>query len=912
MRCCPDGGVEPRAYTGAQQPERIEFIQRGVELEIGPGPFGFLHLLLAGRAENESEEVGLFKSEGHVGAAEALESVDRALGVVAGMGREHPGHSLIERGDAAGPDSLEEGLLVGEVVVGRTGRDPDGLGHSPQGEVLSAAGANVGQGLIHHGLGKGPVVIGARRRLPDIDNVHLLCQPPSMNSVQSAVQPAANASLFARWGALAARHRWPVLIGYLIVFVIVGVFGVRVFGAMQSEGFQDPGSESARAAAALADEFGTRDPAVILAIESPDGVEAGATAAQDLLDGVAQVDGVSEVVSYWSTGGAPFLLSDDGLTTRALVFADEGADTEQISTDVVEKYTGQQGDLVVYAFGGDVVGNAFTTTITGDLARAESIAIPITALILLFVFGSVVAAGLPFLVAGGTILGSFFALWVISTFTDVSVFSLNLVTGLGLALGIDYALLIISRFREELSRGKPVPDAVAATVGSAGKTVFVSGITVALALSALLIYPQYFLRSFAYAGIAVSLLAIAGALTAIPALLAILGRNVNRLKVRRGDLAPKDDGAWSRIARFVMRYPWPVLIASVAVLLALAAPALGAVFGQVDERSLPPNNPAAQAGQVLAERFPGNDTSPYNIVLRQPSSDADVLAYAEQVSLLPDVERVTTPTDVVVDGAVVAPNPDSATWTTTDAVRLEAVSSVRPIDPAGEALVADIRDIPAPAQETLVGGLAAEWSDVTRGIISRTWIVLLWLAITTMVILFLFTGSILIPIKAFLLNLLSLSATLGVLVWVFQGGHLQWLTGDYTVTGTVDVPTIVLIAVIAFALSMDYEVFMLSRIKEEHDAGQDTTNAVAFGLQRTGRIITAAALLIAIVFASFLTSSATNIKQLGLGVTVAILLDATVVRAFLVPAFMRIAGNANWWAPGPLKKLHARVGLRED
>ncbi|TEX51723.1 MAG: hypothetical protein B7C55_04105 [Actinomycetales bacterium mxb001] len=716
---------------------------------------------------------------------------------------------------------------------------------------------------------------------------------------------------FYRLGGWVARHRWPVLIGYLIVFVIVGVFGVRVFGAMQSGGFQDPGSDSSRAAAALADEFGTRDPAVILAIESPDGVEAGATAAQGLLDGVAQVDGVSEVVSYWSTGGAPSLLSDDGLTTRALVFADEGADTEQISADIVEKYTGQQGDLVVFAFGGDVVGNAFTTTITGDLARAESIAIPITALILLFVFGSVVAAGLPFLVAGGTILGSFFALWVVSTFTDVSVFSLNLVTGLGLALGIDYALLIISRFREELSRGKPVPDAVAATVGSAGKTVFVSGITVALALSALLIYPQFFLRSFAYAGIAVSLLAIAGALTAIPALLAILGRNVNRLKVRRGDLAPKDDGAWSRIARFVMRYPWPVLIATVAVLLALAAPAFGAVFGQVDDRALPPDNPAAQAGQVLAERFPGNDTSPYNIILRQPSGDADVLAYAEQVSLLPDVERVTTPTDVVVDGAVVAPNPNSATWTTADAVRLEAVSSVRPIDPAGEALVADIRDIPAPAQETLVGGLAAEWSDVTSGIISRTWIVLLWLAITTMVILFLFTGSILIPIKAFLLNLLSLSATLGVLVWVFQGGHLQWLTGDYTVTGTVDVPTIVLIAVIAFALSMDYEVFMLSRIKEEHDAGQDTTNAVAFGLQRTGRIITAAALLIAIVFASFLTSSATNIKQLGLGVTVAILLDATVVRAFLVPAFMRIAGKANWWAPGPLKKLHARVGLRE-
>ena len=266
---------------------------------------------------------------------------------------------------------------------------------------------------------------------------------------------------------------------------------------------------------------------------------------------------------------------------------------------------------------------------------------------------------------------------------------------------------------------------------------------------------------------------------------------------------------------------------------------------------------------------------------------------------------------MVVDGAVVAPNPDPATWTTNDAVRLEAVSSVRPIDPEGAELVADIRAVPSPAEETLVGGTAATWDDATSSVLDRIWIVLLWLAITTMVILFLFTGSILIPIKAFVLNLLSLGATLGVLVWVFQNGYLQWLTGDYTVTGTVDLPTLVLIGVIAFALSMDYEVFMLSRIKEEHDAGMNTTDAVAFGLQRTGRIITAAALLIAIVFASFLTSSATNIKQLGLGVTVAILLDATVVRALLVPAFMRIAGKANWWAPRPLKRLYARVGLRE-
>jgi RND superfamily putative drug exporter len=743
-----------------------------------------------------------------------------------------------------------------------------------------------------------------------------------MNSVQntagsgsrsgSAASAGLRTGLFDGLGIWVARHRWPVLIAYLVAMVLFGVFGVQVFGAMKSEGFNYPGSDSSRAAAVLAEDFGVTDPAAILAIETPTDVDTDAAAATAVLDEVAAVDGVDSVVSYWSTGGAPAFLGTDGRTGQAIVIAEDGTDREALAAEIVAQVGGEQGEVVVYAFGGEIIGNAFNDTITGDLARAESIAIPITALILLFVFGSVVAAGLPFLVAGGTILGSFLVLFLVSRVTDVSVFALNLVTGLGLALGIDYALLIINRFREELAAGRSVPEAVAATVGSAGRTVFVSGLTVAVALASLLIFPQYFLRSFAYAGIAVSLLAVIGALTAIPALLAILGRNVNRLKVRRGDLAPKDDGAWARIARFVMRRPWPVLIGTVAALLVLAAPALGAVFGQVDERALPPDNAAAQAGEVLRERFPGNEGSPYEIVVLQPGSPAAVQEYAEEISRIPEIDRVTTAESVIVDGVVVAPNPDPSSWSSSEATRIEAVGNVRPIDPAGEALVAELRAIETPGEESLVGGLAAEWADATNAVLDRIWIVALWLAITTMIILFLFTGSVLIPIKALVLNLLSLAATLGALVWVFQNGHLQWLTGEYTVTGTVDISTIALIAVIAFALSMDYEVFMLARIKEEHDAGASTSDAVAFGLQRTGRIITAAALLIAIVFASFLTSSATNIKQLGFGVTVAILLDATVVRALLVPAFMRIAGNANWWAPAPLRRLHARLGLRES
>jgi RND superfamily putative drug exporter len=717
--------------------------------------------------------------------------------------------------------------------------------------------------------------------------------------------------IFYRLGHLVVRRRWSFLVGYLVSMVFFGIFGVQIFAGTQSEGFSDPQSDSSQVEVILAEEFGIKESFAVLAIETPTNVNADIAAANELLNEIKNLEGVESITSYWSTGGAPTLLGKDGRTGLAIIFAEEGIEEEDLSEKIVTEFSGEQNELIVYPFGGEIIGSEFQKTITGDLIRAEKIAIPITVVILLFVFGSVVAAGLPFLVAGGTILGSFLVLFLISQVTDVSVFALNLITGLGLALGIDYALLIINRFREELNSGKDVPLAVVSTVNSAGKTVFVSGITVAVALASLLLFPQYFLRSFAYAGISVALLAITGALIAIPALLAILGKNVNRFKVRRGNLAPRDDGGWATLARFVMRRPWLVLISSVTLLLALAAPALNTVLGEIDERALPADNPIVQAGEVFRDRFPGYELSPYEIILINPKSEEEIQEYALQLSKLPEIIRVTTPSSIIVDGVVVDQNLDSASYLTSSKSRIEAIADVRPIDPAGKALVAELRSLTGPADRTLIGGTAAQSADSINSILDRVWIVAIWLALTTLIILFLYTGSILIPIKAFVLNIMSLGAMLGVLVWVFQGGNLNWLTGDYIVTGSVDLSTIVLIAVIAFALSMDYEVFMLSRIKEEHEAGAETADAVAFGLQRTGRIITAAALLIAIVFAAFLTSSATNIKQLGFGVALAILLDATVVRGLLVPAFMRIAGRANWWAPEPLRKLYSRIGLRE-
>ena len=731
-------------------------------------------------------------------------------------------------------------------------------------------------------------------------------------TVDRNAKPRTNSGMFYRLGMFVSKRRWPVIISYLVSIVMFGVFGTQIFGAVQSEGFSDPNSDSSRAATILVDEFGISEPVAILGIQTPTNINTDALAATTLLNQVSNLDGVQSIVSYWSTGGATSLRGNDDRTGQAIVIAEDNVDTAELAKQIVEEFSGAQGELFVYVFGGDVVGNAFEETITSDLYRAEAIAIPITAIILLFVFGSLIAAGLPFLVAGGTILGTFLTLFVISSVADVSVFAINLVTGLGLALGIDYALLMINRFREELNRTQDVSQAVANTVASAGKTVFVSGITVAVALASLLIFPQYFLKSFAYAGISVALLAVIGALTAIPALLSILGKNVNRLKVRRGNLVPKDDGGWAKLAKFVMRRPWPVLLSTVTLLLLIASPALNTVLGQVDERALPASNPAAIAGEVLRERFTGDESSPFDIVLVEPGTSAEIQSYAIRISQLPEIVRVITPNSIISDGVVVAENAEPSSFTASDLARIEAVGNVRPVDPAGEALLKEIRAITAPAQEVLVGGIAAESADATNSVIDRIWVVVLWLAIATMVILFMFTGSVLIPIKAFALNLLSLAAMLGALVWVFQGGQLSWLTGDYIVTGTVDISTIILIAVIAFALSMDYEVFMLSRIKEEHDAGASTTDAVAFGLQRTGRIVTAAALLIAIVFAAFLTSSATNIKQLGFGVTLAILLDATVVRGLLVPAFMRIAGNANWWAPSLLRRVHQRMGIRES
>ncbi|MTA79215.1 MAG: MMPL family transporter, partial [Actinobacteria bacterium] len=549
------------------------------------------------------------------------------------------------------------------------------------------------------------------------------------------------------------------------------------------------------------------------------------------------------------------------------------------------KYDGKFENLKVYASGTGVFAHAINSKISKDLALAESISIPLTFILLAFVFGGLVASAMPLVVGVSAILGSFLIMYLLTLFTGVSIFALNLITGLGLGLGIDYSLLIVNRFREELHAGKSVEDSIVNTVATAGKTVFYSGLTVVLTLMSLVMFPQMFLKSFGYAGVTVVIMAVLGALVALPALLAMLGNKIDNVVVRKSAIAPKEDGRWADTARFVMRKPISVVVLSLIILTVLAAPIKNIVFSQVDSQVLPANNSAAIAARVIIERFPGQEGNPIEIIVPKGAfMGTQINQYTTEISQLPGIIRIG---DSQVAG---------------DDVRVTAIHAMGPRTPEAEKLINDLRAIRAP-EGTLIGGVAADYADTQHGTAKTLPWALLWIAIGVMILLFVFTGSIILPIKAVLLNILSLAATLGAVTWIFIDGHLKWLVGDFTVTGSLDTGSVILIAVVTFGLSMDYEVFLLSRIKEEHEAGKSNIESVATGLQRSARIITAAAGLLAIVFASFMLSGVTSIKMLGFGVAFAILLDASLVRALLVPALMRLFGERNWWAPKSLKRF---------
>ena len=736
--------------------------------------------------------------------------------------------------------------------------------------------------------------------------------------------------MLTRFARLATNHAKAVLVVAAVFFVAAGAGGGGVADRLTTAGFENPSSESAKAADVLADQFHTGAPNVVLVVTARSGdvddpavVEAGRALTAEL---AAEPDATG-VISYWSENNAPPLRNEDG--SRALVVGRLAIDEADRLNDRIEELAprlGRDDDVVRVQVGGFAeVFREVGSTIEDDLARSEMIALPITLILLVLIFGSVVAATLPIVVGVLSIVGTFLVLQLLSGVTEVSIYSLNLTTMMGLGLAIDYSLFIITRYREELRGGYEPRPAIVRTLRTAGRTVVFTALTVAASLCATLVFPFTFLRSMAYAGVAVALLAGLFSLVVLPAILMALGHRVNALTLWRRSVNPPAEGFWHRVATVVMRRPVPVATVVVIVLLLMGAPFLGLKLSTPDDRVLPASAESRQAHDVIREEFSSTEIGTLSLVAASTggATESAIGDYASRLAHLPSVSRVDTVTGTYCgDGLaeevgcrpgqlVLGPESSSryAGFVAGDGAYLSVVPSVEPYSDAGEQLVHDLRssDPPFPVQVT---GLSAELVDSNDALFARLPWALAIIGAITVVLLFLMFGSLVIPLKAVALNLLSLTATFGAMVWIFQEGHLSGVL-DFTATGGLAASMPILMFCVAFGLSMDYEVFLLSRIKEERDKGATNTASVAVGLERTGRLVTAAAVLMAVVFMAFATGGVSFIKLFGIGLTLAVLLDAFVIRGTLVPAFMRLAGEWNWWAPGPLRRFHDRFGIAE-
>ncbi len=720
--------------------------------------------------------------------------------------------------------------------------------------------------------------------------------------------------MLTRLARVATAHSRQVLLVALLIVLAAAAYGSSAVSHLSSGGFTDPSSPSTRADALLSQRFHQGDPNLVFLVQSPTGVNSPAarSVGTALADDMARQPNVSGVSSYWSEPPAARagFVSTDGRSAlvTAHVLGNDNV-TPKRGAALADRFDGTRDGVTVRAGGLTIANYQISTQISHDLALAEAVAIPLTMVALVIVFGSVVAALLPLAIGGVAIVGTLAILRLLTQFVPVSVYAINLTTALGLGLAIDYSLFILSRYREERRKGSAGPQAVQASVRSAGRTVLFSSLTVGLSMAAMLVFPFYFLRSFAYAGLAVVAVAALGAVVVLPALLTVLGGRVNAWDVRpplrrvlrlpartEGDV---EQGFWRRVALAVMRRPVVFGAAVVVVLLVLGAPFLSVRFGLPDDRVLPASASSHQVGNVLRDDFDQNSANALTIALPNvgDASRAQLSAYAARLSLVKGARGVVSPEGTFVSGTredkLSTPVVGTSTYFTLE-------NNVNPNSSAGQHLVSTAREVPAPA-EALVTGPAARNLDSLNALGGTLPLALGLIALSTLVVLFAFTRSVLIPFKALGLNLLSLSATFGAMVWIFQEGHLSGLLGGVGATGYLNASMPVLMFCIAFGLSMDYEVFLLSRIKEEWDRSDHSveanTAAVATGLARTGRLVTAAAALISIVFIAVATSQVSFIKLFGVGMALAVLMDATLVRGILVPAFMRLAGRANWWAP---------------
>ncbi|HEX9682513.1 MAG TPA: MMPL family transporter [Acidimicrobiales bacterium] len=728
--------------------------------------------------------------------------------------------------------------------------------------------------------------------------------------------------MLAQVGRFSVHHRKVIIWTSLAVFLMFGTVGGGVADHLSSGGFSDPDSESEQVTALLEEQFGTGDPNFVLLVTAKEGrVDSGPipVVGSALVAELGQHDGVRQpVLSAWTPFPNPALVSSDG--TQALVLATiEGDDDEvdAIAQELTDLFDREEELVELGVTGFAPVFNEIGKTIEQDLARAEGIAIPITLFLLILVFGSVVAASLPLAIGAFAILGTFFVLRVVAEFTQVSIFALNMATAMGLGLAIDYSLFVVSRFREELRHGLSTEDAVVRTVDTAGRTVLFSALTVASSLSALVIFEFAFLRSFAYAGIPVVMLAAAGSIITLPAMLAALGSNVDKWAVLKRQPKEVGEGMWHRIAVAVMKRPLPVATSVILFLLFLGAPAMRIELGLPDDRVQAPGASTRMVSDEIRANFDGNEAFATSVIVQGiddlSARAGDIADYAADLSSTAGVARVVSPTGVYVGGENVAdPGAFGAVLTNPESgsVWLRAIPTVEPVSSDGEAMAKAVRAVEHPFEKVSVGGASAQLVDSKASMFADFPVAGMLIGIITFVVLFLMFGSVVVPLKAIVLNLLSLTATFGAMVWIFQDGNLSGFL-DFTATGSLAITTPILMFCIAFGLSMDYEVFLLSRIKEEYDRTGDNQLSVAVGLEKTGRIVTAAAALISVVFIAMISSSVSFIKLFGLGLAIAVLVDATLVRATLVPAFMRLAGRANWWAPAALRRVHGRFGFSE-
>lgn len=714
------------------------------------------------------------------------------------------------------------------------------------------------------------------------------------------------------------RRPRAVLLVTLLLVLSAGAMSSGLMDRLTMGGYESGITESYEAAEAVENTFDQGEANLVLLVQDSRGVDhpAVSTAGQALTARLAAEPGVVGVESYWSLGGAEPLRGNSG--EQALVLGVITGDFDQVQDRVTvlqESYTGTVEGLETTVGGSALMWKENTERAARDATLAESLVFPLVLIVLIIIFGSLVAAMVPLAVAIATVLMAMFVMWMTTLFVDGSNFVVNIITFLGLGLAVDYSLLFVTRYREELGNGLDVADAIRATLKTTGRTVIFSAVTVAVAFVSLLVLPFTMFSSLAAGAIATALLAAASTVIVVPALLCWAGPRIEKLRLikKKERPTPVEEGFWHRVAVFVMGRPVTVLIVVVAFLLLLGTPVLDMKLRLPDEQVLPTEAQSAQVMQDMKADFNTQEQQTLQVVAQgigEPSSrTADISTYAQRLSALPGVARVDALTGTYVSGAQVTPaGPQSARYAAPAATYLSVVPSVDGYSTQGEELVRAVRQAQRPFP-VIVGGSPAVSVDTFDLLRQRLPIALTLLLVGMFVLLFLMTGSVVLPLKAIVLSALSLTATFGALVFIFQNGHLQWLVGDFIVTGAITWTVPVIVFAVAFALSMDYEVFMISRIKEEYDRTGNNSTAIAGGLQRVGRVITYAALLLSLVFVVLTTSGISYMKAIGIGLPLSILMDATLIRGAVLPAAMKLFGKANWWAPAPLKRLHARLGI---